>query len=440
MFEIPKRLAKLIFCPDEREFIINHPYDADVYKFYMLYYVWKHHQDVIVKYRFLNRTKIIKFAENVPIEEVKKQIYHLKDLVCTSNDVDAFRRKMEESGLDLETAFYQWLLSLNKQRKARIIIKKQTDGQLYISISGPWTATILYETWILSIVNELYFRTKLQSVRSRLVHYGWGFVKLAFKVAVLRFFPGIKVALFGTRRRSSFDWEDFVSWFMVKYVRISQLLGISNVLFAIRYNRDLKGTSAHEMYMVLAAIASTINRAAMLQVYPDFLRKWDKLFNGKLNVALTDTFTSAFFFQMLRESRDLISLYNVLRQDSGSPEAFTYMALKFYRSLSINPKTKTILYSDGLDIWRIVKLWWKFHKEINVAFGWGTNLTNDVGLKTLSLVVKIWAVKVDGKWVLAIKLSDNPSKGTGGSDKLREWYVEIFNIGYFQQVKFKCRY
>jgi len=207
-----------------------------------------------------------------------------------------------------------------------------------------------------------------------------------------------------------------------------QLAGTSNVYFAMKFDLKPIGTFAHELDMVYSGIYCGSDEE-LRGSHNRVLEDWWNLYGAPLSIALTDTFGSKFFFEDM--TKEQAEKWKGLRQDSGDPIEFGERAVKFYESHGIDPKTKLIVFSDGLDVFTIVKLAEHFKGRINVTFGWGTNLTNDVGFDTLSLVVK--AVEANGKPL--VKLSDNLAKAMGPA-KVVERFKRVF--GYTNTDSKEC--
>ena len=273
----------------------------------------------------------------------------------------------------------------------------------------------------LSIVNELYYQNKIQafglSAFEQELMYAKARVKLAEKIFSLKDYPDITITDFGTRRRFSRDWQYYVIEVM-KGELPTQFLGTSNVKAAMDQALLPMGTSAHEMYMVMSGIMHGSDddiRASHSQTLVDW---WD-LYGWGLSVALTDTYGTDFFF------RDFNSIqakrWKGLRHDSGDPIIFGEKAIAFYQRHGINPMEKLLIFSDGLDVQTIIKIANHFRSRIKVSFGWGTNLTNDLLFKPLSLVVKV--AKANGHGT--VKLSDNLAKAMGDPNDV-ERFKRIF--------------
>ena len=182
-------------------------------------------------------------------------------------------------------------------------------------------------------------------------------------------------------------------------------IGTSNPHFANIYGTKMVGTQAHELYMVIGVLYGypSANRIA--------LEKWVDVYQGDLGVALTDTFTTDAFFPSF--TTKFAKLFDGIRQDSGDPIEFAKKAIAHYEKLRIDPKTKTIVFSDGLNKETVKKINHFCKGKVKASFGIGTNLTNDVGVKPLNMVIKLTAVSVGGEWLPTVKLSDNPGKHTG---------------------------
>ena len=190
------------------------------------------------------------------------------------------------------------------------------------------------------------------------------------------------------------------------------------------------GTSAHEMFMVLAGAMDTDDEAVRAS-YQEVMRRWYEHYGFELSVALTDTFGSNYHFRVMTKRQ--AEVWKGLRQDSDDPVAYGEKAIRFYQSHEIDPCEKLIIFSDGLEIEPIVKLYRHFRGRIKTSFGWGTNLTNDLSLKALSLVIK--PVMANGRGL--VKLSDNPAKAIGTPEDI-ERYKRIF--GYQEGEYKECKY
>jgi len=401
--------------------IIQSLLDLDYYKLTMAQVAWKHFRTVPVRYSFKNRTKSVQLAEFISEEDLRRELDHVRTLRFTDEEIVYLR------GLKIFSE--DFLVFLKNLTLPEVAVVKD-GGNYKIEVCGLWPEVILWETLILSIVNELYYRSLLKKEgRSEVEAWGEGQSRLSQKIEILNMYPGIKFSDFGTRRRFSRYWQDNVVGRLVRSVP-DQLLGTSNVAFAKRFGIRPIGTFAHEMDMVLSGIFHDSDEA-IRGSHNKVLQIWWEEYGEPLSVALTDTYGTDFFFKdmTLEQAR----VWRGLRHDSGDPVEFGKKAIAFYQSHGIDPKTKTIVFSDGLDLETIIRLQNKFSSQTNVVFGWGTNLTNDLGFKALSLVVKVTEANGHG----TVKFSDNLAKAMGHSDDI-ERFKRIF--GYTINESEECKY
>jgi len=308
-------------------------------------------------------------------------------------------------GLNL---FPEKYLDFRQNVKLPEVTIKKENGQYDIQTGKDWSKSIYWEIYLLAIISELYNRTlveqsglKESDVENR------GVRRFLDKAAKLKKYPGIKFVDYGTRRR-------FFRRLHRKIIEVAkneipgQIIGTSNLLLAKELGMDAFGSMAHELFMAFLGIYWGNGTDEELRgSHNKVLEQWRQIFDGKLSTALTDTYGSDFFFRDF--TRLQAELWRNLRQDSGNPFAFGERAILFYKNLDIDPKDKTLVFSDGLDVDTIIKLYLHFHDRINVLFGWGTNLTNDFGFDALSLVIKLIEANGHG----TVKLSDNLAKAIG---------------------------
>lgn len=292
------------------------------------------------------------------------------------------------------------------------------DGDIAVHSTGEWSMVTFWETVVMSEVNELYFENYVTKNGLDIFEvYDEGDKRLSEKIATLQENPDIKIVDFGTRRHFSHRWQRHVVERLVTECP-DNMLGTSNVALAGALDIKPIGTFAHEMPMVYAGLADS--RGQDIQAsHHQFLEDWHDRYGQDLSTALTDTFTTDFFFADFTPEQ--AQQWRALRHDSGDPVEFGERAIAFYKQHGIDPTTKSIVFSDGLDMEEIVKLHAHFKDQIGVAFGWGTTLTNDLGIQPLNIVMK--ATKVNN--TPTVKLSDNPGKHTGPADKIDQ-YQQLF--------------
>ncbi len=390
--------------------IIRSLLDLDFYKLTMAQLVWSKHPAARVTYAFKNRTKKVRLADIVSEADLRRELDHVRTLRFAQAELDWLRKQ----GM-FEPGFLERLEGL-KLPPYELAVE---DGQFRIEVTGRWLEAIWWETLILSIVNELYYRAVIgQSGADRHAVRAEGKLRLERKLRLLRDeAPLARIIEFGTRRRFSRDWQEEAIRTVLE-ICPDQLLGTSNVRLARKFGLKPIGTFAHELYMVYSGIYHR-DDDDIRRSHNRVIRDWWEMYGGPLSIALTDTYGSDFFFRDF--TRDQAEGWRGLRQDSGDPVAFGERTIGFYRDRFIDPKGKVIVFSDGLDEKAIIALHQRFAGRIGLAFGWGTNLTNDLGFAPLSLVVKV--TRSCGH--PTVKLSDTLAKAMGPAEEV-ERYVRIF--------------
>lgn len=388
--------------------------DTDLYKLTMGQLVWQRYADVPVTYDLTNRTTSVRLADYVDIDELRMQLDHVRTLRVTHDEI----RQLREVTIDRKRLFCEaYLHFLATLRLPEYRLERRADGQYDLTFAGPWSTAIYWEIPGLAITNELYFAGKMRtfSDQSRREVYERGSKILDEKIDALIAHPEIAITDFGLRRRFSRDWHYHVDSRLTERLPPSQFLGTSCVASALEHQIQPIGTMAHELFMTVVAMAMANHgtdisavRAAVQRV----LNEWWEMYGANLSVILPDTFGSADFLASCTE--DQLHAWKGFRQDSGDPFAFGEMLIARYRHAGIDPMTKLCVFSDGLDLPMILKLS-HFKNRIRVSFGWGTLLTNDMGFKPLSLVIK--ATQAMGE--PTVKLSDNPAKALGPTDHIR---------------------
>jgi len=299
-----------------------------------------------------------------------------------------------------------------------------TMHDLTVATTGDWPLATFWETVVMSDLNEMYFENLIAAHGLDPAKiYDQGDERLSQKIAILQQRPDIKFAEFGTRRHFSLKWQKYVLERLVRECP-QNLVGTSNVALANSLNLRPIGTYAHELPMAYEGISRIEQRDAnpldshsrqmsnWLARYPDY------------DTALTDTFGTDFFLADFAkpDANDHIPAqpWRSVRHDSGDPFQFGDRFINFLRENQIDPLTKTICFSDGLDIATIVQLADYFAGRIKFNFGWGTTLTNDLGLEPLNIVMKATRVETAGGSANLVKLSDSIGKHTGSEETIAE--------------------
>ena len=379
--------------------IITTLMEVDTYKFLMMYFIWTYVPFMRVTFAFTNRTIKVALGDHVSVERLKEELSAVRTLRITDRIVDCLRVKgifSEEFLVDIRT------IVLPEPQ-----INKRDDGQFDITVSGIWYQVTLWETIILAIVNQLYAENVIgyDPVFQQKV-IAEGEKRLLEKIAILQK-TNIHFLQFGLRRRLSGRWEQHVTEIALDHMP-QNIVAVSNVALAERLGVPWGGTNAHELYSGFYALRCYENKDIARYAQYEVLEKWQALYPQNLRIMLPDTFGSQQFFAGL--PNELAESFRGARQDSGDPIVFGQMLIEMYRRLYIDPKAKTLLFSDGLDALEMVRLQSVFAQMITVLFGWGTNFTNDTGfLQPVSIVMKL----VEAAGNPAVKLSDNLAKAVG---------------------------
>lgn len=403
--------------------IVRSLLDTDFYKLLMLQLIWRRHAPVQATFEMINRSRAVRLADTIPESELRAQLDHARTLRFTKNELiwlagNTFygRRQM------FEPDFLAWLAEMRLPDYELT----RAEGQYVLRFSGPWTHTTLWEIPALAIVNELRSRAAIAG-RGRFaldVLYARAKAKLWEKVERLRALPDLRLSDFGTRRRHGFLWQ---RWCVeaLKEGLGERFIGTSNVLIAMETDLEAIGTNAHELPMVLAALADDDAgvRAAPYRV----LDEWRESYSGNLLIVLPDAFGTAAF---LRDAPGWVADWTGFRPDSLPPIEAGEQVIRWWQSQGRDPREKLLIFSDGMDVDSIESTYRHFHGRVRMSFGWGTNLTNDFrgcapfaggDLDAISLVCKV--VEANGR--PAVKLSDNPDKATGDRSEIAR-YLRLF--------------
>jgi len=391
--------------------------------------VFKEFREVPVKYAFHFRTKGVDLANHISADDLRRELDHVRDLKFNNSELHYLRGTNEYSDRMFSENYLEFLRNLTLPEYSLIAF---TNGIFRLEFSGPWAEAIYWETFALSIISELYYKSLLDKMSrfQRELVFAQGQIRLSEKMRRLRSYPGVTFSDFGTRRRFSRTWQEYVIQTFANELPKYQFLGTSNVKMAMDYGLLPMGTSAHEMYMGMSGIMHG-NDNEIRRSHNEVLKLWYRHYGLGLSIALADNYGSDFFFRDM--TKDQAEQWKGVRQDSGDPANFAEKALAFYEGHGIDPKTKLVVFSDGLDVEKIIELREKFHDRIQVSFGWGTNLTNDLGLAPISMVVKL----VESNGHGTVKLSDNLAKAIGKPEDV-ERFKKIF--GHTSEYVKTCTY
>lgn len=390
--------------------------DLDLYKLTMMQFAWKNYPRLRAQFQFKNRTDI-DLKKYLTKEILDEEFAKIRELRFRIDEIDY----LNNLGIfDLD-----YTASLIGYQLPEIHVTEDLD--IYTDENTYWFAATLWETIVLSAVNELYYRYKYPN-RNRLEDELEGLCTLRDHLNILDEYSIPQVVTdFGTRRRFSHDWQDKV----IEHVSIDpSFLGTSNVYFAKKHGIKPIGTNAHEIYMIAAGYYDK-DDISLKESHSIIMNQWYEMYDEPLSIGLTDTFGTDFFFEDFKDKADM---WKGVRHDSGDPFEFGEKVIKYYEDLNIDPKEKLIVFSDGLDINKIVELYDTFKGRISISFGWGTKLTNNLGYETLSIVMKAVKVFRDSDTKYLVKLSDNLNKHTGRKEDI-DRYQEVFNYSVTNREK-----
>ncbi|RUL67190.1 nicotinate phosphoribosyltransferase [Dyella dinghuensis] len=388
--------------------IVSSLLDTDLYKFSMMQVVLHQYPGAHAEYRFKCRNPGVNLVPY--IDEIREELHALCSLRFTEDELSYLRqwRFIKSDFVD-----FLGLFQLNA-KYIDIAPSPEDNGEIEIRIVGPWLHTILYEVPLLAIVNEVYFRNTAPDM-----DFTEGRRRLQAKIALLRDTPGYadcRIADYGTRRRFSRDWQKEVVTTLHQGLG-AQLTGTSNVWLAREVGLRPLGTLAHEYLQAHQALGPRLRDSQVAA-----LEAWAKEYRGDLGIALSDVYGLTAFLRDF--DMYFCKLFDGTRHDSGDPFAWGERVLAHYEANRVDPRSKVLVFSDGLDIPKVMELYKHFHGRCQLAFGVGTNLTNDVGPTPLNIVIKM--VRCNGQPVA--KLSDSPGKNMCDDKAYIAYLRQVFDI------------
>ncbi len=416
--------------------IVRSLLDTDFYKLLMLQFIWKHFPATHTTFVLENRTFSVHLAEEVPLASLVEQLDHVRTLRFLPSELVWLAGNTFYGRVGIfEPAFLDWL---RHDFRLSDYTLSECNGQLHLSFSGLWTETTMWEIYALSAVNELRTRTHLK-VLDELeldILYAKAKTRLWGKIERMRGVAGLRVADFGSRRRHSFLWQQYVVNAMSTALG-SSFSGTSNVYLAYRHDLEAIGTNAHELPMALAALAPDDDALRTSQYR--ILELWQDTYHGELLILLPDTFGTT---QFLANAPEWVADWTGQRVDSKDPFVAGDEYIAWLASRGRDPRSKLLIASDALDVDQILKLHAYFGapggnpdaRRIRFSSGWGTLLTNDFrdchpeglpGFNPISLVCKL--TEVEGH--PTVKLSDNPNKASGPPAEIARYRRVFGTVG-----------
>jgi nicotinate phosphoribosyltransferase len=400
--------------------------DTDFYKLLMLQFIWKHFPRTRASFALQNRTTTVRLGDIIVLDELREQLEHTRKLRFHKSELIwlAGNTFYGKRGI-FESEFLEWLDQDFRLSDYELSIQ---DGQISLRFDGLWTQTTLWEIYALSTIDELKTRAAMKNLSEfdLDILYARAKTRLWEKMERLRGVPTLRVSDFGTRRRHSYLWHEYVVIAM-RDVLGSSFAGSSNTYLAYKHDLEAIGTNAHELPMALAALADTDDDLQTAQYR--LLDLWQRTYQGELMILLPDTFGTT---QFLRNAPDWVADWTGQRIDSKDPFVAGDEYIAWLEQRNRDPRRKRLIASDALDVDKILELHAYFSDRIRFSAGWGTLLTNDFrncdpqsgeGFDPISLVCKL--VEVDGRQ--AVKLSDNYRKAMGPPEEV-ERYRRVFGL------------
>lgn len=433
--------------------IIRSLLDTDFYKLLMLQFIWKHFPNTQTTFSLTDRGPAGRLARLISPHELEAQLEEIRNLRFHKSEIVwlAGNTFYGRTGI-FEPAFLAWLSEEFRLSDCEMTI---ADGRFSLTFRGSWTQTTMWEIYALATLSELATRAHLKRL-SELeldILYARAKAKLWEKMARLRGVPGLRVSDFGTRRRHSFLWQEYVVKAMSDVLGPS-FTGTSNTYLAYKHDLEAIGTNAHELPMALAAMANTDEELRTSQYR--LLELWQQTYKGELLILLPDTFGTT---QFLRNAPGWVADWTGQRADSKDPFVAGEEYLAWLKERGRDPRNKLFIASDSLDVDEILQLHatfagriaagvarttfrraedfldphqWIPERRIRFSAGWGTLLTNDFrdcnpqggsAFDPPRLVCKLQ----DAEGRPAVKLSDNPNKALGPPAEI-ERYRRVFGV------------
>ena len=427
--------------------------DTDFYKLLMLQFIWKHFPRTHATFKLINRTSTAHLGEAVDMAQLREQLehtrklrFHKSELIWLAGNTFYGRRGI------FEPAFLDWLDHDFRLSGYELSVE---NGQLNLQFRGLWSSTTMWEIYALSEIGELRTRASLKRLGELELDilYARAKARLWEKMERLRGVPDLSVSDFGTRRRHSFLWHEYVVNAMRDTLGPS-FAGTSNAYLAYKHDLEAIGTNGHELPMAMAALARDEEELRSAQYR--LLEFWQQSYQGELLILLPDTFGTT---QFLRDAPPWVANWTGQRIDSKDAYVAGDEYIAWLERHGRDPRQKRLIASDALDVEQILGLHayfagtlrngaspddfhcasdfldakrWTPTRRIRFSAGWGTLLTNDFrhcnpqggdSFNPVSLVCKL--SEVEGR--PAVKLSDNYSKALGDPDEAGR-YRRVFGV------------
>ena len=378
--------------------------DNDLYKFTTSYAYMKLFPQAVGTFTFHDRDNTEYNEEFLKL--LTKELKELSELYLHNFEFLWVKNKIRF----IPEYYWEWLNGF-KYDFNKIKFCLDNDNHLHIKVTDSLYKVTLYEVPILAIVSEVRNKWLGYEVDNKSV------IQTILKKIEYSNEHQLKFSEFGTRRRFSYDVQHTICAALKLYSKYCT--GTSNVYLGFNFDMNIIGTHPHEWFMFHGA------QFGYKQANYLALENWVNVYDGDLGIALTDTYTSNVFFENF--SRKHAKLFDGVRHDSGDPYEFINKTINKYKEFGIDPTTKTIIFSNGLNFEEYHKINDYCKGKIRCAAGIGTNLTNDCGFKPSNIVMKLTSCQItpNNYWESCIKLSDDEDKQTGNEDDIGNCLYEL---------------
>src|SRR5580658_627156 len=324
--------------------------DTDFYKLLMLQFIWKNFPDTKATFSLINRTSHVRLGEVIDVEQLREQLEHTRtigfkrsELIWLAGNSFYGRRGIFES------AFLDWLQNDFSLSDYELTVE---DGQINLSFRGLWSATSMWEIYALSIIGELKTRAALKQLGELELDilYARAKSRLWEKMERLRGVPNLSISDFGTRRRHSFLWHEYVVNAMRDAIGPG-FAGTSNAFLSYKHGLEAVGTDGHELPMAMAALSN--NEEELRTAQYRLLELWQQSYQGELLILLPDTFGTT---QFLRDAPGWVANWTGQRIDSKDAFVAGDEYIAWLERHGRDPRQKRLISSDALDVEQILGL------------------------------------------------------------------------------------
>lgn len=394
------------------EQIIRHFTDNDLYTFTCQYYILETYPRAEVEYTFYDRNAY-RYPQGFDLL-LREQVEMMRDVVISDEEVEFMKGRC----VFLPIWYFTFLRGY-RFNPDEVSIKQDAEGHLDISVKGKWFSTIMWEMPLLSCISEL-----IHFLRGDFDKYDAALEQERCRQKTVKIIEnGLKLGDMGTRRRFSYAHQDMVVRVMEQTARQmdgpGKFIGTSNVWLAMKYGCTPLGTMSHQL------ISFEENVSGVFECNFNVMKKFSDVYDGDNGIYLYDCFGDKVFFSNL--SKRMAMMYKGLRVDSGDEFEQTDKIIAKYRSLGIDPATKQVVYSNGLDIDKAIEIHRYCAGRVQDSYGVGTFLTCDVtGCEPMNIVVKLTRGRITElrEWHDCVKLSCTKGKTLGNQRKV-EYLLDL---------------